>query len=457
MARGQREPSVNEDAVDTQEFRNLLLELQDYRETSLGLVARHLQPAFQKKRVLCKAFYEPHTGRQGLAGNEASWPPDARIMTPKCPLQGLRWNIKQDAVAAEMKRQGAEGVDIKFCLNWHRNEFQNDGQLVKGVNTAGYPACSNDANSLAALIHLMVLEHLELIASPDGGMTVLGDVLADTPRQFQEPRATGGPSVGTESSEIASAAGAEAVAEGGAAPEAVEAPLDRVAASAAATSALLLPVAAEVSPHRCDLAFLADPSETERRILLAKGLKTKLDMASLRMETLDKMFGLPSPAFLATRAAASRLLAARVHDSDEEEKDKASRAKAADLLIEVFGQNLVDVSDFQHEAEQSGVTQCLTHYRGALANSFEASGMMFAGGVLRRWLQWVGYHTCSARALAECAAKGKVRHGAVVFVAGPTSESPRRRALGAMCALLQHHAPDATHFVPDSILSAGSP
>jgi len=173
--------------VDTQEFRNLLLELQDYRETSLGLVARHLQPAFQKKRVLCKAFYEPHTGRQGLAGNEASWPPDARIMTPKCPLQGLRWNIKQDAVAAEMKRQGAEGVDIKFCLNWHRNEFQNDGQLVKGVNTAGYPACSNDANSLAALIHLMVLEHLELIASPDGGMTVLGDVLADTPRQFQEP------------------------------------------------------------------------------------------------------------------------------------------------------------------------------------------------------------------------------------------------------------------------------
>lgn len=173
--------------VDTQEFRTLLSELQDYRETSLGLVARHLQSSFQRKRVLCKAFYEPHTGRQGLAGNEASWPADARIMQPKCPLQGLRWNIKQDAVAAEMKRQGADVVDFKFCLNWHRNEFQSDGQLVKGLNTAGFPATSNDANSLAALIHLMVLEHLELIASPDGGMTVLGDVLADTPRQFQEP------------------------------------------------------------------------------------------------------------------------------------------------------------------------------------------------------------------------------------------------------------------------------
>merc|ERR1719326_752477 len=33
----------------------------------------------------------------------------------------------------------------------------------------------------------MVLEHLELIASEDGGMTVLGNVLKDTPKNYQEP------------------------------------------------------------------------------------------------------------------------------------------------------------------------------------------------------------------------------------------------------------------------------
>merc|ERR1712032_1577385 len=92
----------------------------------------------------------------------------------------------RDAVATELKRQGTDTVDFKFCLNWHRNEFQTDGQLVKGLRQAGYPVCSNDANSLAALIHLMVLEHLELIES-HGDMTVLGNVLADTPKSFQEP------------------------------------------------------------------------------------------------------------------------------------------------------------------------------------------------------------------------------------------------------------------------------
>merc|ERR1712232_850354 len=45
--------------------------------------------------------------------------------------------------------------------------------------------CSNDTNALAVLVHLLVLEHLELIAE-DGGMTVLGNVLKDSPRSLQE-------------------------------------------------------------------------------------------------------------------------------------------------------------------------------------------------------------------------------------------------------------------------------
>merc|ERR1712166_1601270 len=71
-----------------------------------------------------------------------------------------------------MQRQSCDKVDFKFRLNWHAHEFQNDGKLV---------------TQLAALVHFMVLENLELISSEDGGMTVLGNVLKDTPRNLQEP------------------------------------------------------------------------------------------------------------------------------------------------------------------------------------------------------------------------------------------------------------------------------
>jgi hypothetical protein len=57
---------------------------------------------------------------------------------------------------------------------------------MKDLTKYGEPNFSNDRNSLAALVHFMILEHLELIAE-DGGMTVLGNVLKDTPRHLQEP------------------------------------------------------------------------------------------------------------------------------------------------------------------------------------------------------------------------------------------------------------------------------
>merc|ERR1740127_373016 len=37
--------------VDTSEFRSLLIDLQEYRETALGLIARHLHNNFQKKKI----------------------------------------------------------------------------------------------------------------------------------------------------------------------------------------------------------------------------------------------------------------------------------------------------------------------------------------------------------------------------------------------------------------------
>jgi len=66
------------------------------------------------------------------------------------------------------------------------NEWRTEGQLMKDLTKFGEPSFANDRNSLSALVHFMILEHLELIAE-DGGMTVLGNVLKDTPVQLQEP------------------------------------------------------------------------------------------------------------------------------------------------------------------------------------------------------------------------------------------------------------------------------
>jgi len=186
--------------VDTIEFRGLLTDLQEYRETALGLIARHLHHGFQKKNIICKAFWEAHHPiRQGTGGGQPGMPPgapgagpdgdhppmDVRVIHPNVK-KGLRWRIDKDAVEAEMKRQGTDRVDFKFCLNWHACEFERDGPLVKDLQEPGEPWFSNDKNSLAALVHFMVLSHLELIATEDGGMTVLGNVLKDTPRNLQE-------------------------------------------------------------------------------------------------------------------------------------------------------------------------------------------------------------------------------------------------------------------------------
>jgi len=171
--------------VDTMEFRDMLLNLQDYRETALGLIARHLHMGFQTKRILCKAFWDPHPIRQGLSANDANLPADARMISPKIQ-QSLRWNITKEALDAEMRRQGVSKVDFKFCLMWHAHEFETDGPLMRGVNQEGYPFASPDVNSLAALVHFMVLEHLQLIDQQDAGMTVLGNVLKETPSHLQE-------------------------------------------------------------------------------------------------------------------------------------------------------------------------------------------------------------------------------------------------------------------------------
>jgi len=169
--------------VDTAEFRALINDLQDYRQCALGLIARHLNSGFAKKSIVCKAFWDLHPGRHQHSAYGCT---EQRIMQPKKLKRGLRWRINKDAVESEMKRQYVDKIDFKFCLRWHAHEFHTEGKLYKDITKFGEPTFSNDRFSLAALVHFMLLEHLELIAD-DGGMTVLGNVLKDSPRHLQEP------------------------------------------------------------------------------------------------------------------------------------------------------------------------------------------------------------------------------------------------------------------------------
>jgi len=170
--------------VDTSEFRSILGDLQDYRRIALGLIAQHLHRSFHSKNILCKAFWEPTNIRQAL-GSDTNLPPEARVIQPEI-TQGLCWKVKAAAVKAEMARQGVEKVDFKFCLNWHSHEFENEGQLMKGLTDGGASTCDADLRSLSALVHFIVLEKLDLI-SDDGAATVLGDVLKQTPANLTEP------------------------------------------------------------------------------------------------------------------------------------------------------------------------------------------------------------------------------------------------------------------------------
>merc|ERR1712113_1350077 len=87
-----------------------------------------------------------------------------------------------------MRRQNVKKVDSKFCLQWHLHEFNegNQDQLYRKDVKFGDRNSGCDEASLAAMVHFMLLEHLELI--DDGGnATVFGNSLKGIPQHLQEP------------------------------------------------------------------------------------------------------------------------------------------------------------------------------------------------------------------------------------------------------------------------------
>jgi len=190
LARGEWTDS-SQPFVDTKEFRDLLVDLTGYRETCLGLIASQLHPSFSEKDIVCKAAWETSSPQKRLGTGEDSAQQryaDApqRFLRPKVAERRLSWRIDATAIRREMERQGVNRVGFRFCLHWHAHEFRIEGPLYKDLTSGAPVSMSPDTDCLAALVHFMLLEHMELIAD-DGGMTVLGNMLKDVPAQFQEP------------------------------------------------------------------------------------------------------------------------------------------------------------------------------------------------------------------------------------------------------------------------------
>ncbi|CAD7960789.1 unnamed protein product [Amoebophrya sp. A25] len=212
--------------VDTSEYRTLVTDLKDYRQRALGRLARPLHAKFHQKRVEMKTYFDPPADG-GASSNVSthvtqledgtqipkSWDgttmqlplveptpvptvPILDAMVPEIPVDAMKWCFSPQEVKAELRRQGVEVVDLTFCLRWYayalapdRGEGERESLFRPPNEDQRAPVRlpdGSDQETLAAYVYFMVLEDLDLL-SPDGGMTVLGNVLKDAPKDFQEP------------------------------------------------------------------------------------------------------------------------------------------------------------------------------------------------------------------------------------------------------------------------------
>ena len=160
--------------IDSLEYRSLVLELEEYRSKTLGLVASAIGSShFKTKKITSRTYFETpdESGRE------------LQILIPNL----LKWKFTKDDLMKELKRQGPSAkVDLGFCLRWHAHEFEVNGPLIKNLSdnktTMMIPS---DIESLTALVCFMILETLDYI-SEEGAMTVLGDAMKDSPLAFEE-------------------------------------------------------------------------------------------------------------------------------------------------------------------------------------------------------------------------------------------------------------------------------
>jgi hypothetical protein len=157
--------------IDSLEYRSLVVELEEYRAKILGLITCVL-PGDRRKKLVSKTYFDaPASG--------------GRELKP-VPPSGLNWKFTREDLTREMKRQNIHKVDVLFCLKWHAHDYETNGPLIRNATTNTSQFIPTDTESLTAVVCLMILETLDYIA-PDGSMTVLGDVIKDSPIAFEEP------------------------------------------------------------------------------------------------------------------------------------------------------------------------------------------------------------------------------------------------------------------------------
>lgn len=176
--------------VDSFEYRQLLDDLQEYREKALGLLAMHLDPAFSRP-VQMRAFWEARKDPQQPQPPPAAAPPAFQPIMPRKTPACCVWNFSRQALEQEMRRQGQKEVTLRFCLQWHAYEFERNPSLSMiepGGERSPKKRELTDTKHLAAYVHFMMLQQIGLIGeAPAVDMTVLGDALKDCPEHFQEP------------------------------------------------------------------------------------------------------------------------------------------------------------------------------------------------------------------------------------------------------------------------------
>ena len=161
--------------VDSEEYRALLVDLSDYRRKALGLVSEACPGLIPKgKKLMMKTYWESQAGRN---------------LTIKSGCK-LNWSrLTRDEVAAELKRQGVDSPDVRFCLRWHSHDLEMGGAVTRvlyGEETGESKKQSEqDSNWLLCQTLFSFLEAIDMFGE-EGSTTVMGDVLKDASPVFQE-------------------------------------------------------------------------------------------------------------------------------------------------------------------------------------------------------------------------------------------------------------------------------
>jgi hypothetical protein len=157
--------------VDSEEYRALVHELADYRNKALCVALPTGGAAATRSSAVFRTFF----------GEERSVGP---VQTERGTQ--LKWRVTREQIQTEMKRQGVEKVDVRFCLRWHCREAEMNGPLVRNLRS-GEPQDLDVTDPLVfqTVSILTLLEELDYFTT-EGGVTVLEDVLKDSPVFMQE-------------------------------------------------------------------------------------------------------------------------------------------------------------------------------------------------------------------------------------------------------------------------------